>query len=127
MVISRYTAVSAMQKRGSRYEKLAEQYLRRAGLRLLDRNYRARGGEIDLICRDGPTLVFVEVRFRRTSIHGLPVESVSAAKRRRLIHAATLYLQERRLLGQVPCRFDVIGVVLAEGVPVVHWVRHAFE
>lgn len=127
MTSTRFTPVSPTQRRGGRYEELAREHLRRAGLRPLERNYRARGGEIDLICLDGQTLVFIEVRFRRSRRHGLAVETVSPAKQRRLLNTATLYLQCKNLYGRVRCRFDVVGVALDDGKPVFHWIRNAFD
>jgi putative endonuclease len=95
--------------------------LRGAGLRLLERNWRCRLGEIDLIAEEGGVLVFVEVRMRRGWGFGGAAESVTAAKRARLMAAAQLYLSRQP---QAQCRFDVILVDGPAGD--VRWIRNAF-
>lgn len=122
-----FRPVSPTQQRGVRYEELACAHVQQAGLRLLDRNYQSRFGELDLVCLDGNTLVFIEVRYRRSQTHGLAAETVSLAKQRRIINTAKVYLQRKKLFGQIPCRFDVIGVDLAQGQPAFHWIRNAFQ
>ena len=91
---------------GAAAETLAAEFLRARGLAVVKRNYRCRGGEIDLIARDGATLVFVEVRLRRSSAFGGARASITAAKRRRLKFAAGLFLSG--LGREPPCRFDAI-------------------
>ena len=110
---------------GDAAEALALQHLQRAGLVLLERNYRSPGrggGEIDLIMRapDG-TCVFVEVRQRRLASHGGAAASVSAIKQRRIVFAARHYLM--RLRNLPPCRFDVVAVEAG----VVVWLQAAFD
>ncbi len=113
--------------RGDEGEDRALAHLQRAGLKLVERNYRvaagprARGGEIDLILRerDG-TLVFVEVRRRGDTGHGGAAVSVSAAKQRRLVYAARHYLT--RHASPPPCRFDVVAI---DGER-LEWLRAAF-
>ncbi|HEX2565518.1 MAG TPA: YraN family protein [Burkholderiales bacterium] len=110
-----------MNREGARAEDLCAEVLRRAGLVLIERNWRCRHGEIDLIAEEDGTLVFAEVRMRSGSGFGGAAESVTAAKRARLIAAARLYLTRRP---QAPCRFDVL---LVEGAgPRVQWIRDAF-
>ncbi len=110
---------------GDAAENLALQHLQRAGLTLIQRNYRTPGrggGEIDLIMRDGDgTTVFVEVRKRATQSHGGAAASVSFAKQRRIVFAARHYLMHLRELP--PCRFDVVSIDL-DGVA---WIRAAFD
>jgi putative endonuclease len=91
---------------GARAETLAADYLTRRGLTIVGRNFRTRFGEIDLIARDGRTLVFVEVRMRTSPRFGGAVESITAAKRARLIATASGYLATLR--HEPPCRFDAI-------------------
>lgn len=91
---------------GARAEKLAADYLLRQGLTIVGRNFRTRFGEIDLIARDGATLVFVEVRMRSSLRYGGALESITMAKRRRLVAAANGYLATLRR--EPPCRFDAI-------------------
>jgi len=110
---------------GDAAEALALRHLQRAGLVLLQRNYRTPGrggGEIDLImrCPDG-TCVFVEVRQRKSASHGGAAASVSAAKQRRIVFAARHYLM--RLGALPPCRFDVVAV---DG-EVIEWLSGAFD
>lgn len=91
---------------GARAERLAADYLMRQGLTIVGRNFRTRFGEIDLIARDGRTLVFVEVRMRTSQRYGGALESITARKRARLIAAAGGYLA---MIGrEPPCRFDAI-------------------
>ena len=123
--IKAMVAARTTKQVGDAAEDAALQYLQRAGLRLLERNYRTPGrggGEIDLIMRtpDG-TVAFVEVRHRKSASHGGAAASVSASKQRRIIFAARHYLMR---LGQPPpCRFDV--VVLEQGG--IEWLKAAFD
>jgi putative endonuclease len=91
---------------GAKAEDLAAAFLVRHGLAIVDRNFRRRCGEIDLIARDGATLVFVEVRLRTRRDYGGAAESITAAKRARMAGAAGLYLA--RLPRTPPCRFDAV-------------------
>jgi len=95
-----------LANRGAAAEALAAEFLQAQGLTIIARNYRCRGGEIDLIASDGDTLIFVEVRLRSDAAFGGAAESITAAKRRRLAFAATHYLS--RLNREPPCRFDAI-------------------
>ena len=114
--------------RGDEAEQQALDYLLRQGLALVQRNYRvargphARGGEVDLILRerDG-TLVFVEVRSRRSAAHGGAGASVGAAKQRSLLLAARFYLS--RLATPPPCRFDVVAIDGGR----IEWLQAAFD
>jgi putative endonuclease len=106
---------------GARAEDLCAQLLEGAGLRVLARNWRCRHGEIDLIAAEGGTLVFAEVRMRSSAGFGGAAESITAAKRRRPLAAARLYLSLRR---EAPARFDVF---LVDGATArVQWIRDAF-
>jgi len=90
-------------------ERAAEDHVRRLGWRVLDRSWRRRSGELDLVAADGETVVFIEVKARSSSRFGLPEESVGRAKQARLSRLAQSYLQERGLTGR-PARFDVIAL-----------------
>lgn len=107
--------------RGAEAEDWAARYLQAQGLKLLARNWRCRYGEIDLILREGATLVFVEVRARRRSDYGSAAESISAAKRARLKRSAQAYLAQHKHCGA--CRFDA---VLVDGARLT-WLRGAFD
>ncbi|HEY3432053.1 MAG TPA: YraN family protein [Rhodocyclaceae bacterium] len=110
------------QSSGAAAEDLAAHWLTRQGLRVLERNYRIKGGEIDLICADGNTLVFVEVRLRSNANFGGAGASITPAKQKRLIQAAQHYLQNH---GEQACRFDCILLSdLSETS--LEWLRDAF-
>ncbi len=94
---------------GLQAETRAAEYLQRKGYRVVDRNWTCRGGEIDLVCEHGDTVVFVEVRARSNDAHGTPLETVVDAKRRRLIRAAEIYLHQKQWWDRA-CRFDVVAV-----------------
>jgi putative endonuclease len=97
---------------GERGEQAAARFLRRKGMRIILRNYRTPRGEIDLVARDGETLVFVEVKSRRK---GTPVEAVTAQKQKRIANAALIFLKKHHLLEQnVRWRFDIVAVVWPE-------------
>ena len=117
----------ARQSLGRLGEDLACHELQRRGYAILARRFRTRYGEIDVIARDGPTLVFVEVKTRRTAGFGGPTAAVNAAKQRRLVNMARSYLIG--LGGPAPpCRFDVVGVTAGPGrPPVLEVVRDAFS
>ena len=101
---------------GKQGEDLACREIRRRGYALLARRYRTRWGEIDIVARDGDTLVFIEVKTRRGTRFGGPVAAVNFRKQRRLINMARSYLMG--IQGpEPPCRFDVVGVTLASGEP----------
>ena len=110
-----------MNSAGARAEDRCAELLRGAGLLLVERNWRCRLGEIDLIAEERGVLVFAEVRMRRAFGFGGAGESVTAAKRSRLIAAARLYLSRRP---QTPCRFDVFLVDGPAGD--IRWIRDAF-
>src|SRR5690349_17879268 len=111
-----------MNRRGEAAESLAASFLREQGLVISERNYRCRFGEIDLIAREGAILVFVEVRQRRSESFGGAAESITTAKRNRLVAAAHHYLARRR---SVPaCRFD--AVLIRGEPPRIEWIRNAF-
>lgn len=111
-----------MNRRGEAAELLAAAFLRARGLAITERNYRCRFGEIDLIAREGRTIVFVEVRQRRSDAFGGAAESITAAKRMRLVAAARHYLARNR--GVPPCRFD--AVLIRGEPPRIEWIRNAF-
>ena len=91
---------------GAKAEALAAEFLAARGMRIVERNFRRRCGELDLVAQDGDTLVFVEVRLRTRSDFGGAAASITAKKRARMTAAAGLYLA--RLRGTPPCRFDAV-------------------
>jgi putative endonuclease len=114
--------MSTRQAEGAAGERLAADYLQRKGLTVIERNFRVKGGEIDLVCRDGKTTVFVEVRLRSRSDYGGAAASITTAKQGRLILAARHWLLRH---GETPCRFDCM---LLDGVEPqnIEWLQDAF-
>ncbi len=112
---------------GAHVEALARDFLLRQGLSPVAANANYRGGELDLVMRDGDTLVFVEVRYRRGGGFGGGAASVDANKRRKLVHAAELFLAAHREFSRAPCRFDVIDASGGADAPELAWLRDAFR
>ncbi|HEV2095221.1 MAG TPA: YraN family protein [Chthoniobacterales bacterium] len=114
-------------ERGARGEKLAAKFLRRAGYKILFRNFRGRsGGEIDLVCRDDDTLVFVEVKTRTREDFGRPLDAVGREKQKRIARGGLAWL---RLLDNpdILFRFDVVEIVIADhSEPRIELIRDAF-
>jgi putative endonuclease len=110
---------------GERGERAAARHLKRQGMRVLLRGYRTERGEIDLIARDGDTLVFVEVKARR---QGVPAEAVTPEKQRRLTNVAFQFMRKYHVL-EVPSRFDVVAIVWPDDQtrPQIDHFRNAFE
>lgn len=113
---------------GARAEQFAARWLEDRGLAIVARNVRTRWGECDLVARDGPVLVFVEVKWRASTAFGAPAEAVDLRKRRRLTRLAAWYCARTGLEDQ-PVRFDVVAIRApsgAEGRWRVEWLRDAF-
>ena len=111
---------------GAQGEEIAASYLLSKKYEILQRNYRCRYGEIDIIARRKNVLVFVEVKARRTYAFGSPLEAVSLKKQRSISSVAQTYLQHNRLGGSA-ARFDVIAVVLNNRCPEIEHIENAFE
>ncbi len=111
--------------RGRQAETLAWEYLQSRGLRLLQRNFRSRRGEIDLVLQDHGSLVFVEVRYRHASRFGSGAESVDRHKQSKLIACAQHFLQTYPKMARQPCRFDVVSV--GGSGESIEWIRDAFD
>lgn len=113
-----------MNKRriGSRYEAMAASYMQEHGMTILHRNYYCRQGEIDIIAREEPYLLFVEVKFRRDLRNGYPAEAVTLKKQQRMIRAARYYLYEQHLPEDTPVRFDMVFILGSE----LQYIRDAF-
>ena len=114
------------QSLGKRGEDLACAELEKLGYVVVDRRFRTRRGELDIVARDGSVLVFVEVRARSGSNFGTPFESVTWQKRQRLSQMAASYLVVKRL-ASVACRFDVVSIVEQHGTHTIELVRGAFD
>jgi putative endonuclease len=114
------------QNLGEIGENLACLALEQRGYAILDRRYRRRRGEIDIVALDGPTLVFVEVKARDGRDFGCGGESVTARKRRRLVDVALEYLSRHRITGR-PCRFDVVSIEIGPAGPAIELYQNAFD
>lgn len=120
------TTLTPKQVAGNAAEDLASAHLERAGLRILMRNYRVRGGEIDCIALDGNTLVFVEVRLRRNTRFGGAAASIDNRKQQRIIHAARCYLLRYPRQAERPCRFDCV-LLGSLNTDQLEWIKDAFQ
>ncbi len=110
------------REKGSRYENMAAVYLQKEGYQILEKNFRRKTGEIDLIARDGIYLVFVEVKYRKDRAKGEPQEAVTQKKQQRIWRTAQYYMMENKIAEDVPCRFDVISFL---GDKIKH-IKNAF-
>jgi putative endonuclease len=107
---------------GEHYEALARQYLERHGLKFVAANFLCRGGEIDLIMREGAVWVFVEVKYRRTAAFGGALAAVNQRKIARLRHSVLIFLQKNGLDESLtPCRIDVVAITGDQ----YEWIRNA--
>jgi putative endonuclease len=111
-------------EQGRQAEDHALSLLLKAGLKLVDRNYRSRFGEIDLIMEEGTTVVFVEVRYRTSNRFGSAQESVNRQKQHRLILTASDYIKDKRL--RRPTRFDVAAITPGPSGFSMNWIKGAF-
>lgn len=109
---------------GAEYEERAAAYLREQGYFIIERNYRVRQAEIDIVARDGSTIVFAEVKYRANLREGHPLEAVGISKQRKISRAALFYLNQHKIsVDNTQIRFDVIGIL---GDEIVH-IRNAFD
>jgi len=108
--------------RGSAAEEQARQFLLGKGLTSVCRNFRCKQGELDLVMRDGRTLVIVEVRFRQSRHYGSAAESITRGKQSRIIAATQVYLSQQKL--DCPLRFDVVAICGDGGID---WIPNAFS
>ena len=116
----------ARQILGKTGEDLACRELERRGYAIVARRYRRRGGELDIVARDGPTLVFVEVKARDGRAFGEAAEAITGFKRRRITQLARDYMMRHRL-SACPCRFDVVSIQFDAGEPAVEVIQNAFD
>ncbi len=120
-------ALTSRRARGDWAEEVASRHLAENGLKPVARNYRCKSGEIDLVMRDGGTLVFVEVRYRSRTDFGGALESIDEHKVARVTAAAEHYLACNRLDPLAPCRFDVVCVGPGKPRAALEWIRDAFQ
>jgi putative endonuclease len=119
------TLQNSKQALGREGERLAELFLKKKGYKLVERNYRCRGGEVDLILLERRVVVFVEVKTRTDDIFGSPFEAVQPRKQRRMILAAQLFLHQKKL-HERDARFDVVGISWLGVEPRVEHIQNAF-
>lgn len=112
---------------GNQGEQIAEQYLRKQGLKYLNRNVNYRFGEIDLVMLDSDTIAFIEVRVRSNPHYGSGAESVTASKQRKLIKAAHLWIGQNRRYANHNFRFDVISLTTGGEISNCLWYKDAFR
>lgn len=110
------------QQQGRESEDQAQHYLCQHGLSIIEENFRCKCGEIDLIMRDGDTLVFIEVRYRKSNIFGGALQSIGTNKQRRIRQTAMFYLQQHRLFEKTAARFDVLAMSAND----IQWIKGAF-
>jgi len=110
------------RKTGNAYERRAAQYLENQGVKILNMNFTLKHGEIDIIGLDGNTLIFVEVKYRKTASHGSPAQAVTYSKQKTICRIATLYKQIKKLPNNGSMRFDVISILNDE----ITWYKNAF-
>jgi putative endonuclease len=123
--------MTTTREQGQYTESLACQYLEDKGLKLLQRNFHCRFGEIDLIMQHSDSLVFVEVRYRCNTDFGSGAESITASKQSKLIKTASAYLQQHAKLSKYPARFDVVsitGSIETSNINNINidWIENAF-
>jgi putative endonuclease len=111
---------------GKRGEDLACEALERRGYAIVARRFRVRSGELDIVARDGATLVFVEVKARADHEFGHAAEAVTPLKQLRMMRLATEYMLRERL-PECPCRFDVVSIHFDEGAPAIEILQNAFD
>ena len=113
---------------GDKGEKLAEDFLKRKGYNIIQRNYRCKLGEIDIIAEQDNVIVFVEVRTKQTESFGLPQYSITSGKMNRITKSALCYIQEKELYER-SCRFDVIAITFSQDSrkPNIEHIENAFE
>lgn len=111
------------RKVGADYEKQAAEFLEEQGYRILERNYRNRMGEIDIIGWDGKYLVFIEVKYRGSNSKGGALEAVDLRKQKRISKTALFYRMQKGISEETPCRFDVVGIEQER----VSLVKNAFD
>ena len=123
--------MATTREQGQYTENLACRYLENKGFKLVEKNFNCKVGEIDLIMQDNDTIVFVEVRYRKSNDFGSGAESITVTKQSKLIKTASLYLQRHVKLSQYPVRFDVVsitGFIETEELNKINfdWIENAF-
>lgn len=110
---------------GNKGENIAESYLKQKGYKIIQKNYRCRFGEIDIIAKDNDTIVFAEVRTRRNDNFGSPQDSITPAKIEKISKTSLYFIQEKKLEG-FSYRFDFIAITFSQGKPNIEHIENAF-
>ena len=111
------------KKIGDQAEDIAESFLIKNKLKIIERNYRFKAGEIDLIADDKGTLTFIEVKYRKSDSFGQPFETVTRSKQQKIIRTAEYFLQKHPKLSNKACRFDVVSIHNED----INWIQNAFD
>lgn len=111
------------RKIGSEKERLAGEYLKKQGFQVVEYNFTAKSGEIDIVAKEGEYLVFVEVKYRSSYRNGMPEETIHTHKIKRITNTAQYYMLRRGIPEDTPCRFDAV-VILGQEIKLI---RDAFE
>ena len=106
-------------------EEIASDFLKNKGYKIIERNFRTRFGELDIIAKDGNCLVFIEVKTRKNLFFGLGRESITLSKQNKIRHTALFYLQKRKI-GYTKIRFDVVEILLSKNNAKITLIREAF-
>ena len=114
------------KKFGNQGEEVAAQYLEKCGCRILERQFRSPMGEIDIIAEAENTILFIEVKTRRPTQYGLPVQAVGKEKQRHILRTAIWYMQKKGF-EERPCRFDIVEILYRDGSYVLRYYENAFE
>ncbi len=118
---------SPTQRKGNKAEELALYYLRKQGLKLLERQFKSKMGEVDLIMRKAKELIFVEVRSLQSTTYNEPYESITPQKKQRIIKTTAFYLDTRPWTEPFSVRFDVISISGDQPNPKITWIQDAFR
>lgn len=108
---------------GTKFEQEAAEFLKKNGYQILQKNFRCKIGEIDLIAKDGDYLCFVEVKYRSGTSKGFPAEAINFNKIRRITRTAEFYLLLHKLPQNIPCRFDAVVILDKE----ISLIKNAFD
>ena len=117
--------MASTKEQGTKGEDLALRHLKRQGLEIVEMNYRFGHGEIDIVAKDGDTLVFCEVKMRETDKFGDPEYAITPRKQQQIRKIARGYLYEHEIKEQ-ECRFDVIAIRMYRGTPEINYIKNAF-
>ena len=118
-----------MNKRelGDEIELLACRYLTEQGARILERNFRCRSGEIEIIAKDGNYLCFIEVKYRTGDRFGLPQEAVNYKKQKHICKVSNFYLYSKYKSSDIPVRYDVVAISQTDHILTFKWIKNAFD